>query len=101
MKSLQLLDRYFLFEFLKYFFGALILLTGVAFISKVMETLSIVMDFKGPSRHIWSFYINNLPYLATLVTAPAMMFAVSFSVAMLSRHNELAVILAAGRSFQR
>ncbi|RME88259.1 MAG: YjgP/YjgQ family permease [Candidatus Hydrogenedentota bacterium] len=98
---LDTIDRYFTSTFLKFFVGALIMLGGIAFVAKVMETLKIVMDFKGDSIHVVRYYFLNIPLVISVVTAPALLFAVSYTVATFSRNYELAVILAAGRSFMR
>lgn len=97
----QILDRYFTTEFFKYFIGALILLTGVATIAKVMEYIGTIAEFKGDFSHVAWFLIYNIPNFVTIVIAPSLMFAVSFTVALFFKNNEMAVIMAAGRSFQR
>ncbi len=98
---MQIFDRYFFKEFLKNFIGAEILLIGVAVIAKFMENIASITSYQGPSRNIFYFIIYNIPNFVTIVTAPSLMFAVSFSVANFTKNNEVAVVLAAGRSFQR
>ena len=98
---MQVLDRYIFFQFLKNFLGALILLVGIALISKVMESLSSATGYDGPFSDVFWFYFFNLPNFFSIVIAPALMFSVSFTIAMFNKTNELAVIMAAGRSFQR
>lgn len=98
---MSILDRYFLSTFLKFFFGAVIMLGGIAFVAKVMETLRIVMEFQGDSSHVIKYYLLNIPLVISVITAPALLFAVSFTVSTFSRNHELTVIMAAGRSFSR
>ncbi|MES0489612.1 MAG: LptF/LptG family permease [Leptospirales bacterium] len=97
----QILDRYFFTEFLKYFLGALILLTGVSLISKTMERLQIILEYSGPALDTMLYLLLNIPYFISIVGAPALMFSVAFTIAMFSRNKELSVVLAAGRSFLR
>ena len=99
--KLDTLDLYFFLEFIKYFFGALLLLVGVALIAKVMERLSTFLDFKGNPEEILKFLLYHIPYFITIVGAPSLMFSVSFVIANFSKSKELAVVLAAGRSFHR
>jgi len=98
---MQILDKYFLREFLKILFGTLILLTGIGIISKIMETLQLVLKYKGSSTLIWQYYLYNIPNIFSMVLTPALMFAISFTVAKFSNSFELMVIYSAGRSFKR
>ena len=97
----QILDRYFFTEFIKYFLGALVLLTGVSLIAKTMERLQIILDYSGPGIDTLVYLLLNIPYFVSIVGAPALMFSVAFTIAMFSRNKELSVVLAAGRSFLR
>jgi len=98
---ISILDRYILKEFLRYFIGTTILLTGVALISKTMERLNVFLAYKGSFAEIIKFLGYNIPYFFTIIGAPSLMFAISFSIAMFARNRELSVILSAGRSFYR
>ena len=97
----HIIDRYIFKEFLKYFLGALMLLTGVALIAKVMERLPIFLEYSGPPKEILFYILLNIPYFLSIVGAPALMFSVAFVVAMFSRSRELSVLMAAGRSLFR
>ncbi len=96
-----ILDRYFFSFFVKSYAGALLLLSGVAFISKIMEYMPIIAKYEGPKDMVYWFYLANYPFFLTIVNAPAMVFAVSFTIAFFSRSKELIVIMTSGRSFLR
>lgn len=98
---LQILDRYYLKSFIAFFIGALVFFTGISMIAKIMETLDSMLKFDGDSAYVYMFYIYNIPNFVMIVLPPSLMFAVTFSIATLSRHNELAVIMSAGRSAKR
>ncbi|MDH5719638.1 MAG: LptF/LptG family permease [Spirochaetia bacterium] len=98
---MSILDRYIFTEFMKNFLGALVLLIGVGLISKVMETLGIIMKYDGALIHVWRFYYKNIPNMITIVTPPALLFSISFSMASFTKNMEMAVIMAAGRSLKR
>jgi len=98
---IKLLDRYIFSEFLKYFSGSLILLTGIGIISKIMERLSVLIDYNGPFIEIIKFIYLNIPYIITIVGPTSLMFAISFTISNFSKKKELAVIMCSGRSFQR
>lgn len=97
----QILDRYFFFEFLKYFMGAMVLLVGVSVISKTMERLPVFLEYKGPFIDILYYFYLIIPSFITIVGAPALMFAISFTVAYYAHNKELTVIMTSGRSFNR
>ena len=102
---MQIFNRYFFFNFLKFFLGAIVLLTGVALISKVMETLKVVSEHLsergGTKMSVFLFYFYSVPYLLNIITAPALMFAVSYVVAMFTKSNEITVVMSAGQSFRK
>ncbi|MDH5716404.1 MAG: LptF/LptG family permease [Spirochaetia bacterium] len=99
--KIKILDKYIFYNFLKLFLGSFILLIGVGMISKVMETLSVMVKFKGSAIHILKYYYLNLPNMVTIITPAALLFSVAYSIAMFSKNNELTVIMTSGKSFKR
>lgn len=98
---MQILDRHVLIGFLKYFLGGLTLLTGVAVIANIMESLPRVLNYDGDSRYIWEFYIFRTPNYIMIITPPAILFAVSMLIGMLQQENELKIMLSSGKSYHR
>jgi len=98
---MRILDRYIFTEFFKNFLGTLSLLTGIGIISKIMERLSVLIEYSGPFIDILWFLYLNIPYIITIVGPPSLMFAISFTISNFSKKKELAVIMCSGRSFRR
>jgi len=98
---ISILDKYIFKEFFKYFLGTLALLTGIGIIAKIMERLSVLIEYTGPFFEIIRFIYLNVPYIVTIVGPTALMFAISFTISNFSNKKELAVIMSSGRSFRR
>lgn len=98
---INILDKYVFKEFFKYFLGTLFLLTGIGVIAKIMERLSVLIEYTGPFFEIIRFVYLNIPYIVTIVGPTALMFAISFTISNFSQRKELAVIMSSGRSFRR
>lgn len=99
--KIQILDRYFFSEFLRNFFGVLFALILIAQVTKITESLAPVLGFRGPRSTIFYFYLLYIPVYITLISAPALLFAVSVSTAKFFNSNEMAVIFSGGRSLLR
>lgn len=63
--------------------------------------MPVVVKYDGPTQNVLRFYLANFPFFLTMVNAPALVFAMSFTVAFFSRSKELVVIMTSGRSFFR
>ena len=98
---MQILDRHVLLGFLKFFLGGLTLLTGVAVIANIMESLPRVLNFDGESHYIWEFYLFRIPNYVMIIVPPAVLFAISMLLGTLQQENELKIMLAAGKGYQR
>jgi lipopolysaccharide export system permease protein len=98
---MKLLDKYIFNEFFRVFIGAVLLLTGIGLISKIMERLKTLIAYEGPFADILHYLWLNLPYIVTIVGPTALMFSISYTIANFSRKKELAVIMTSGRSFRR
>ncbi len=97
----MILDRYVSRKFL---FNLLFSLTAFAsiFITvDLLEKLSEFIDGKAPAFVVASYYFYYLPYVIILSMPVAMLLASMFSVGQLSKYNELAAMLSAGRSLHR
>jgi lipopolysaccharide export system permease protein len=97
----MILDRYVSRKFL---FNLLFSLTAFAsiFITvDLLEKLSEFIDRKAPAFVVASYYFYYLPYVIILSMPVAMLLASMFSVGQLSKYNELAAMLSAGRSLHR
>lgn len=98
---MDILDRYMMRSFLKVFVGTLILLTGLAFIVKILDSLKDFTENRHGPWLLLQYYLVSTPAFITYVVPPALMFAVAFTISQFNRNFELTVILAAGRSFRR
>jgi len=99
----KILDRYFFREFIKVYLATLSLLIGISIIAKFMERARILLAYEGEDSayQITVFLLLNVPNFIMIVSPSALLIAVSFTVANLTRYNELTVIQSAGRSFKR
>ena len=96
-----MLDRYLLKEFTKYFSGALLLFSGVGMISKVVESLKYIHDYRGSSIIIFEYYIYSLPLIISIVIAPSFLFAVCYVTSMMIQNREFVTICTSGISQKR
>ncbi|MCP5500874.1 MAG: LptF/LptG family permease [Leptospiraceae bacterium] len=98
---LRILDRYLFSEFLRTFFGTLVMLSGILLISVVMDNMKDFNASKEPKIHVYLFLLYSLPRVILMVVPPALMFSVCFVVGQFSANKELVSIMAAGVSFYR
>ena len=96
-----MLDRYLLKEFIKYFFGALLLFSGVGMISKVVESLKYIHNYTGSSIIIFEYYMYSLPLIISIVIAPSFLFAICYVVSDMIQNKEFVTICTSGRSQKR
>lgn len=98
---MDILDRYIFRHFLKVFAGTFVLLTGLAIIIKILDSVKNFTENKHGISLLIQYYLFSTPAFITYVVPPALMFAISFTISQFNRHFEITVILAAGRSFRR
>lgn len=98
---MQILDRYFFKAYLKTLVGSLVMLTGIALIAKVNDTLRFLGGYGGPFSNILLMYAWSIPSFFTYIVPPALLFAVSFTLSQFIASSEVMVVLAAGRAYYR
>lgn len=73
----------------------------LAQVTKITESLGPIMGYEGPVSTVIYFYFLYFAVYIMLITAPALLFAVSVTVAQFFNSNEMSVIMSSGRSLLR
>lgn len=90
---MRILDRYILFDFIRYFLIALSALVAVFFIA---DYLRGVWDADVGPMVLFKYGAYNLPLIICQMVPPAAMLGTAVTLSMLNRKNELTAIHAAG-----
>ena len=95
------LDRYISRQFLNILWFVLIAATAFFIIVDLVENLDRFIDRDVPSGIIVQYYIFFIPFILEFIMPIAVLIACLFSVAQLSRHNEISAMQTAGISLYR
>ncbi|MEO5675191.1 MAG: LptF/LptG family permease [Chitinophagales bacterium] len=99
---LKKLDIYIIKKFLGTFFLTLALFILIAIVFDVVEKLEDFMGDKVPlSEIIFDYYLNFIPYFATLFTPLFLFVAVIFFTSRMAYRSEIVAILNSGITFHR
>ncbi|MDH5718450.1 MAG: LptF/LptG family permease [Spirochaetia bacterium] len=98
---MNILDRYLFGFFIRYFFGALVLLTGFALITRAIGIIHHLVKYTGSAVHIYRYFYLYIPNMISILLPAALLFSIAFSITSFSKHNELNVMMTSGRSFKR
>jgi lipopolysaccharide export system permease protein len=97
-----LIDFYIIKKFLGTFFFALVLILGIAVIFDFAEKLDDFIQKEAPLKAIiFDYYINFIPYFATLFAPMFVFIAVIFFTSKMAYNTEIVAILNGGMSFRR
>lgn len=104
LKSLKItiIDRYIIRKFLGTFFLSLVLILTIAVVFDFAEKIDNFMERSAPAEAIiFDYYMNFIPYFATLFAPLFVFIAVIFFTSKLAINTEIIAILNSGMSFRR
>jgi lipopolysaccharide export system permease protein len=100
--KIRIIDRYIIRKFLGTFFFCLVLIMTIAVVFDLTEKIDNFMERAAPWRAvIFDYYLNFIPYFATLFTPLFVFIAVIFFTSRMAVNTEIIAILNSGMSFRR
>ena len=100
--KINLIDIYIIRKFLGTFFFCLVLILTIAIVFDFAEKIDNFMEKEAPVRAIiFDYYMNFIPYFATLFAPLFVFIAVIFFTSKMAVHTEIIAILNSGMSFKR
>ncbi len=100
--KLRLIDQYIIRKFLGTFFFSLVLILTIAVVFDFAEKIDNFMEKEAPVRAIiFDYYLNFIPYFATLFAPLFVFIAVIFFTSKMAANTEIIAILNSGMSFKR
>jgi lipopolysaccharide export system permease protein len=100
--KIKLIDRYIIRKFLGTFFFSLVLILTIAVVFDFAEKIDNFMERSAPAHAIiFDYYMNFIPYFATLFAPLFVFIAVIFFTSKLAINTEIIAILNSGMSFRR
>jgi lipopolysaccharide export system permease protein len=100
--KVKMIDRYIIRKFLGTFFFCLILIMTIAVVFDLAEKIDNFMEKEAPWRAvIFDYYVNFVPYFATLFAPLFVFIAVIFFTSRMAINTEIIAILNSGMSFRR
>jgi len=97
-----LIDLYIIRKFLGTFFFSLLLILTIAVVFDFAEKIDNFMEKEAPVRAIiFDYYMNFIPYFATLFAPLFVFIAVIFFTSKMAVNTEIIAILNSGMSFRR
>jgi lipopolysaccharide export system permease protein len=100
--KIKLIDVYIIRKFLGTFFFSLVLILTIAVVFDFAEKIDNFMEKDAPVRAIiFDYYMNFIPYFATLFAPLFVFIAVIFFTSKMAVNTEIIAILNSGMSFRR
>jgi lipopolysaccharide export system permease protein len=100
--KVKMIDRYIIRKFLGTFFFCLVLILTIAVVFDLTEKIDNFMEKEAPWRAvIFDYYVNFVPYFATLFAPLFVFIAVIFFTSRMAINTEIIAILNSGMSFRR
>jgi lipopolysaccharide export system permease protein len=100
--KVKMIDRYIIRKFLGTFFFCLVLIMTIAVVFDLAEKIDNFMEKEAPWRAvIFDYYVNFVPYFATLFAPLFVFIAVIFFTSRMAINTEIIAILNSGMSFRR
>jgi lipopolysaccharide export system permease protein len=100
--KVQIIDKYIIRKFLGTFFFCLVLIMTIAVVFDFAEKIDNFMERAAPWRAvIFDYYLNFIPYFATLFAPLFVFIAVIFFTSRMAANTEIIAILNSGMSFRR
>jgi lipopolysaccharide export system permease protein len=99
---IKLIDVYIIRKFLGTFFFCLVLILTIAVVFDFAEKIDNFMEKQAPVQAIiFKYYMNFIPYFATLFAPLFVFIAVIFFTSKMAVNTEIIAILNSGMSFRR
>ena len=100
--KIKIIDRYIIRKFLGTFFFCILLIMTIAVVFDFAEKIDNFMAKEAPWRAvIFDYYLNFIPYFATLFAPLFVFIAVIFFTSRMAVNTEIIAILNSGMSFLR
>jgi lipopolysaccharide export system permease protein len=100
--KIKIIDRYIIGKFLGTFFFCLALILTIAVVFDFAEKIDNFMERHAPVHEIiFNYYLNFIPYFATLFAPLFVFIAVIFFTSKMAINTEIIAILNSGMSFKR
>jgi lipopolysaccharide export system permease protein len=100
--KIKLIDGYIIRKFLGTFFFSLALILTIAVVFDFAEKIDNFMEKEAPVKAIiFDYYLNFIPYFATLFAPLFVFIAVIFFTSKMAVNTEIIAILNCGMSFRR
>jgi lipopolysaccharide export system permease protein len=100
--KIKLIDAYIIRKFLGTFFFCLVLILTIAVVFDFAEKIDNFMEKQAPVQAIiFNYYMNFIPYFATLFAPLFVFIAVIFFTSKMAVNTEIIAILNSGMSFRR
>lgn len=98
---MKILDLYIIKKFLGTFFFVVLLLVAIVSVIDYTEKNDDFMEHQLKIGEVLSYYIDFIPYVASLITPITVFIAVVFVTSKLAGNTEIIAILSSGVSFRR
>ncbi|WPP50248.1 LptF/LptG family permease [Catalinimonas niigatensis] len=98
---MKILDLYIIKKFLGTFFFVVLLLVAIVSVIDYTEKNDDFMEHQLKLGEVLSYYIDFIPYVASLITPITVFIAVVFVTSKLAGNTEIIAILSSGVSFRR
>jgi lipopolysaccharide export system permease protein len=100
--KIRLIDVYIIRKFLGTFFFCIVLILTIAVVFDFAEKIDNFMERAAPIKAIiFNYYLNFIPYFATLFAPLFVFIAVIFFTSKMAINTEIIAILNSGMSFRR
>ena len=100
--KIKIIDTYIIRKFLGTFFFSLVLILTIAVVFDFAEKIDNFMEKSAPvGAIIFDYYLNFIPYFATLFAPLFVFIAVIFFTSKMAVNTEIIAILNSGMSFRR
>ena len=99
---LKRIDKYIIKKFLGTYVLSILLIISIAVVFDISEKLDNFFEHKAPIEAIiFDYYLNFIPYFATLFSPLFVFIAVIFFTSKMAADTEIIAILSSGVSFRR
>ncbi|MEQ9439297.1 MAG: LptF/LptG family permease [Cyclobacteriaceae bacterium] len=98
---MKILDRYLLKKFLGTFGFVVLLLVSIVCVIDFTEKNDDFLEHQLNAGQILGYYLDYIPYLASLITPITVFIAVVFVTSKLASNTEIVAMLSSGVSFRR
>jgi lipopolysaccharide export system permease protein len=100
--NIKIIDVYIIRKFLGTFFFSMVLILTIAVVFDFAEKIDNFMEKEAPVKAIiFNYYLNFIPYFATLFAPLFVFIAVIFFTSKMAVNTEIIAILNCGMSFRR